>query len=151
MSADRVTSLFWLGISVAVAVASYRLGLGNVSAPGSGFVPFGASALLGLLSIVLFLRAIAGKEQKGPEPALFLGTYWARVVSVFVALFVYAWLVPIGGYNITTFLLMVFLFRIAGRQKALKLILYALITTGLSYYVFSKWLNLQFPVGPIGF
>ena len=46
---------------------------------------------------------------------------------------------------------MAFLFRIAGQKKVWKVVLYSLVTTALSYYVFSKWLNLQFPVGPLGF
>jgi hypothetical protein len=44
-----------------------------------------------------------------------------------------------------------FLFGIAGQKKIWKVALYSLTTTALSYYVFSKWLNLQFPAGPLGF
>ena len=76
---------------------------------------------------------------------------WPRVILVFVALFAYARLIPFGGYRATTFCLMVFLFRIAGQKKVWKIVLYSFVTTALSYYVFSRWLNLQFPVGPLGF
>ena len=43
-------------------MASFRLGLGKLSAPGSGFMPFGAAVLLGMLSIVCFLQAL-GREK----------------------------------------------------------------------------------------
>jgi hypothetical protein len=76
---------------------------------------------------------------------------WPRVVLVFVALLAYAQLIPFGGYIMTTFLLMAFLFWIAGQKKAWKVALYSSATATLSYYVFSKWLNLQFPLGPLGF
>ena len=64
MNADKGTSLFWLFVSIVVSVASFRLGLGKLSAPGSGFLPFGAAVLLGLLSIVCFLQAV---REKGPS------------------------------------------------------------------------------------
>jgi len=150
VSTDRLTGLFWVCVSAIVAAASYRLGLGTMSAPGSGFVPFGAASLLGLLSIALFAKAGPAGRIRESSP-LFRGTRWMRVFLVLVALFAYASLVPAVGFGITTFLLMTFLFWIAGRQKAWRVAVYALFTTGLSYYVFSKWLNLQFPAGPLGF
>ena len=149
MNSDKATSIFWLAVSVIVSVASYRLGVGSVSAPGSGFTPFGAAVLLGILSIVCFLQAMAREKSAEIQP-LFRGTLWHRVVLVFVALLGYAQIVPFAGYSLTTFLLMGFLFWIAGQKKAWKVALYSFATTALSYYVFSKWLNLQFPMGPLG-
>lgn len=150
MNTDKATSVFWLCISVIVLVASFRLGLGKLSTPGSGFVPFGAAVLLGMLSIVCFLQTMGREEPTEVQP-LFRGMLWPKVILVFIALFAYARLIPFGGYRATTFLLMVFLFRIAGQKQAWKVVLYAFITTALSYYVFSKWLNLQFPTGFLGF
>ncbi|HEX2964191.1 MAG TPA: tripartite tricarboxylate transporter TctB family protein [Syntrophorhabdaceae bacterium] len=150
MNTDKATSIFWLCVSAVVAVASLRLGLGKISMPGSGFTPFGASVLLGILSIVCFFQSNNSKKSEDAGP-LFRGMLWPRVVLVFIALFAYARLIPFGGYNVTTFLLLVLLFRIAGQRQIWKAIVYALITTALSYYVFSKWLNLQFPIGPLGF
>jgi hypothetical protein len=62
VNSDKATSIFWLVVALIVSVASFRLGLGNVSAPGSGFTPFGASVLLGILSLVCFLQA-RGREK----------------------------------------------------------------------------------------
>jgi putative tricarboxylic transport membrane protein len=150
MNTDKATGVFWLCISVIVAVASFRLGLGKLSIPGSGFMPFGAAVLLAMLSIVCFLQS-PGRDKSSDGQPLFRGMLWPRVILVFVALFAYAQLIPLGGYGMTTFFLMAFLFGIAGQKKIWKVALYSLITTALSYYVFSKWLNLQFPAGPLGF
>jgi putative tricarboxylic transport membrane protein len=150
VNSDKATSIFWLVVALVVSVASFRLGLGTVSAPGSGFTPFGASVLLGILSLVCFLQA-RGREKSAAAQPLFRGMLWPRVILVFLALLAYAQLIPLGGYSMTTFLLMAFLFRIAGQKKAWRVVLYSLATTTLSYYVFSKWLNLQFPLGPLGF
>lgn len=150
MNTDKATSIFWLFISIIVSVASFRLGLGKLSTPGSGFMPFGAAVLLGMLSIVCFLQAMRQKKPADVQP-LFHGLLWPKVILVFVALFAYTQLIPFGGYKMTTFFLLAFLFGIAGQKKIWKVALYSLTTTALSYYVFSKWLNLQFPIGPLGF
>ena len=151
MSADKGTSLFWLFVSIVVSVAAFRLGLGKLNAPGSGFMPFGAAVLLGLLSIVCFLQAVMREKTRAKAEPLFHGTLWHRVVFSCLALFAYTQAIPFLGYNITTFLLMTFLFWMAGRQKMWRVILYSLGTTVITYYVFSKSLNLQFPAGPFGF
>jgi putative tricarboxylic transport membrane protein len=146
MSTDKGSSLFWLFVSIAVSIEAYRLGLGSVKIPGMGFMSFGAAVLLGILSIASFIQAAMRKEIPKSEP-LFRGTLWPQVILVFVALLVYAYLLPLGGYNISTFLLMTFLFYTMEHQKVWKVALYALLTTVITYYVFSKWLNCQFPVG----
>jgi hypothetical protein len=150
MNSDRASSLFWLCVAVIVAIASFRMGLGTIRTPSIGFMPFGASILLGLLSVISLLQAMA-KEKGEKKAPLFRGTFWVKVILVFVALLVYAQAITLLGYNITTFLLMTFLFWVVERQKAWKVVLYALLTTVITYYVFSKWLNCQFPLGPLGF
>ena len=72
MNTDKATSIFWLFISIIVSVASFRLGLGKLSIPGSGFMPFGAAVLLGMLSIVCFLQAMGQKKPTDDQP-LFRG------------------------------------------------------------------------------
>ena len=67
MNTDKATSIFWLFIAVIVSVASFRLGLGKLSTPGSGFMPFGAAVLLGMLSIVCFLQAGGRKNRQKPS------------------------------------------------------------------------------------
>jgi hypothetical protein len=73
------------------------------------------------------------------------------VLVAFFALVAYAQLIPFGGYNITTFFLMAFLFWLAGRQKLWRVAIYSAGLTLITYYVFSMALNLQFPAGPLGF
>ncbi len=151
MSTDRGTSIFWFLVAVVVAVASYRLDLGTVSQPGSGFLPFWTSVLLGLLSLVSLGQAAVKKKERPKTEPLFAGRLWPRVLLAFVALMAYAQVVSFAGYNLTTFLLMAFLFWLAGRQKLWRVAVYSLGTTVITYYVFSRALNLQFPAGPLGF
>jgi len=60
---DRTSSLFWLLVSILVFAESIRIGLGTVKNPGMGFMTFGASGILGVLSLVLFFQASSRKED----------------------------------------------------------------------------------------
>ena len=62
-SDDRRSSLFWLCFAMFFFVGSLKLGVGTPSVPGMGFISFGTSVLLGILSIALFLKTVPKKER----------------------------------------------------------------------------------------
>jgi putative tricarboxylic transport membrane protein len=146
---DQGSSLFWLVFSICVLVESLRLKIGTLHDPGMGFMSFGASGLLGILSIILLIQTFFKKEETKIAP-LFLGTLWGRVFLVIIALLIYSRLMPIAGYLISTFLLMSFLYWIVKGQKWWWVLVSSFLTTTISYYIFSKWLNCQFPEGFFG-
>lgn len=146
---DFGSSLFWLSFSIFVLLESIRLGTGSLHNPGMGLMAFGASGLLGILSLALLVQTTCKREPFSLQP-VFAGTFWKRVILILFALLVYSQLMPIGGYLITTFLLMTFLFRIVERQKIGWVLLLSILTTLATYLVFSKWLNCQFPDGLLG-
>jgi len=146
---DQTSSLFWLLVSVAVFVQSLRLGIGTVQNPGMGFITFGASGILGILSLMLFLQASFRKEEVKHEP-LFTGKLWKRIIFVLIALTLYSWVMPTLGYLISTFLLMTLLFWLLERKKVWLVFVSSFLATLITYFVFSKWLNCQFPDGLFG-
>lgn len=147
---DRGTSFFWLVLSILVCIESLRLGIGTPRNPGMGFMAFGASVLLGILSLTLFLKTMLKKEEVRTEP-LFAGKLWKRVLVVVIALMIYAKILPLAGYLIGTFLLMSFVFWMARIKKWGWVLVSSFLTTVITYYVFSVWLNCQFPEGLFGF
>ena len=147
---DRWSSLFCLAFSLIVLIESLRLGTGTLQDPGMGFMAFGSSGLLGILSLVLFLQTVFKSEKSKTEP-LFSGYLWKRVLFVLIALLIYAKLMPVVGYLIGTFLLMSLLFWIVKAQKWWWVLVSSFLTTLATYYVFSIWLNCQFPEGLLGF
>jgi len=147
---DQTSSLFWLLVSISVFAESIHIGVGTVQNPGMGFMTFGASGILGVLSLVLFFQASLPKEDV-PHKPLFAGRMWRRVLFVLLALTIYARVMPILGYLISTFLLMSLLFWVLERKRIGFVLLYALLTTLFTHLVFSKWLNCQFPHGLFGF
>jgi hypothetical protein len=147
---DQTSSLFWLLVSILVFAESLRIGIGTVQNPGMGFMTFGASGILGVLSLVLFFQASLRKEDV-PHKPLFAGTLWRRIFFVLLALTVYARVMPVLGYLISTFVLMTLLFGILEKKRIKFVPLYALVATLFTHLVFSKWLNCQFPHGWFGF
>jgi hypothetical protein len=145
---DQASSLFWLLISIAALVESIRLGVGTLHNPGIGFLTFGASGLLAILSLVVFLQASISGETVRREP-LFTGRLWQRILFVLIAL--YSWSMPVLGYLISTFILMTLLFWVLEKKKAWLVLVCSSLSTGITYVVFSKWLNCQFPDGLFGF
>lgn len=146
---DQISSLFWLLLSISVCIESIRLGIGTPRHPDTGFMAFGASVLLGILSLTLFLQAISKKEEVKTEP-LFAGKLWKRVFFALIAILVYVKWMPMAGYLISTFLLMSFLFWIAQVKKWWGVLALSFLTTLVTYYVFSVWLKCQFPEGLFG-
>jgi len=147
---DQTSSLFWLLVSISVFVESIRLGIGTLQNPGRGFLTFGASGILGILSLILFLRASLRKE-KIKAAHFFAGPLWKRVLLVLIVLVVYSRFMPVLGYLISTFLLMIVLFWILERGKLVFVFVSSILATIVTYFVFSKWLNCQFPDGLFGF
>ena len=148
---DRASALFWLFFAVAVMFQSLRMGVGTLANPGMGFMAFGASGLLGILSLLLFLRAHYRKEKPVALSLPFFSGRWKNVPLVLGVLILYSSLMPYLGYLISTFLLLTVLFWIMERASVLRPILLSACSTLLTYVIFSKWLNLQFPEGLFSF
>jgi hypothetical protein len=147
---DRKSSLFCLVVSALACIESYRLGIGSLHKPGMGFTGFWTSALLGVLSLALFLQSSVGRESLQASPHL-LGPSWKRIVLVLGTLVAYSKFMPVVGYLIATFLLMVVLFWLVKGERWHRMLLIASLTAVVTYLVFSKWLGSPLPVGWFGF
>ncbi len=147
---DRVSSLVCLFLSALIFLESLRIGPGTLSNPGKGFITLGASGILGVLSIALFLQASFGGKGAKHSP-LFAETAWKRILFILVSIFLYARFMPVVGYLISTFILMVLLFGVLEREKRTKVLFFSALSTLATYIIFSKWLNCQFPDGFFGF
>jgi hypothetical protein len=147
--ADQVGGLLLLvfGIwyaAVALRYYPYRVPTG----PGSGFLPVWLGVAMAALAVLLLLQSRRAGSPAGwlPEPGarrrllLILG-----VTTLFVAL------LKVVGMVLGTVLFLATVLRgIEGyRWPAAAAI--ALATAGFNYLVFSHWLGVQFPLGPLGF
>jgi putative tricarboxylic transport membrane protein len=146
---DRYTSLIWGLFGLYVAFEGWRLQLGTVNQPKSGFMVFWAGMILFSLSLILFLKAVLTKTGEEVKP-LWKGKDWPKGVKVMAALFAYALIFRLAGFLISTFFLLLFLLKGLEPQRWRVAILIAVVTIALCYLVFVVFLESQFPPGILG-
>ena len=86
---EQRSSLIWLIIGLAIVGYSTKYGLGVLSSPGPGFVPFLAGLVLAVLALVVFLQQL-GKKRGERLKDLFHRKDWPAMLKVMGALVLYA-------------------------------------------------------------
>jgi putative tricarboxylic transport membrane protein len=132
------------------AVAQARgLRFGTVAAPGPGFFPLCLAAGLCLAAIGLIVQVWRAAPDGAPAPDA--GARRFAVVGTLSALLVYALVLEWLGFLLTTFMLLLFFFRVLQRQSWLVVVTGSLVTSLLSYLVFKTWLGINLPGGLVHF
>lgn len=142
---DRYTSIIWTALGLYVAFEGYRLELGTFHNPKCGFLIFLAGAILSALSMTLFIQTFFySKEEK---KILWKGLQWSKGIRVMVSLFVYALTFRWLGFILSTFFLLLFLFKGIEPMKWRIALLLSSISIILSYLIFEVFLEFRFPRG----
>jgi putative tricarboxylic transport membrane protein len=150
----KISSLLTIGISVLIVVSSIQLGIGDLSTPGPGFTAFLVSALALLLSLFVFFKEMVGSRKYHDETTPSLS--WKNLVrptGAMLVLFVFILLLQGFGYRIAAFFLMFGMFFIYNPRKWYYHIFSAAAVAALTFFIFDRWLGVQFPSGdlfPIG-
>jgi putative tricarboxylic transport membrane protein len=143
-------TLFWMALGIFVAAYSYWLGLGKLLDPGPGLFPF----LLGLAVLLLGVYKLTKEfplakkdeeESREKEKGSFFDNA-GRIVVFATVLLAYTFLLEPLGFLMTTFLGMVMLLRIAGYTQWVRIIVYAVIISVISYTGFT-YLGTRLPPG----
>ncbi len=148
---DRLSGLFWLGISVFICVESLESGIGTFHFPGPGFLPFWSGVTLGILALILLTKTRLQREEEGLLSELWKGKDWNKVIITLTSLLAYAVLLPRLGYLIATFGVMTVLFNLKSKQRLLIQGAASMVTVLVTYFVFSVWLKVPLPKGILGF
>lgn len=149
---DRIISLIWIALGIGQCMESWVLGLGSMSEPGTGFIPFVVGLVIIVLSAILLLESsIEVKKNPGRKVSRWSDTHWRRVIYIVILLLAYALLLPKLGYLIATFLVLVFLLKSGEPIKWPAAIIVAILTSTISYLVFGIWLSVSFPKGILSF
>jgi putative tricarboxylic transport membrane protein len=144
---DRLTSLFWAGVGLYIAYEGYQLKLGTLGSPNCGFFIFWTGLVLTGLSLVLFSRTLLWLKEAKDRQALWEGSRWSKGAKMMAALLLYTLLFKRLGFIVSTFLLLLFLFKGLEPQKWRVALVLAAATTAVCYVVFGVFLELQFPPG----
>jgi len=146
-SRDLFSSVFWMLIGIGVCIGGYDLNLGTLHDPGSGFIFFWVGVIMVGLSLIILLRAIRLERKAGELKSLWSEVRWKKIISVLLALFVYAYAFTSLGFILSTFLLLIFLFKAVEPQKWSVAIMGAILSALIGYGVFQLWLGSQLPKG----
>jgi len=147
---DRLSSLFWLVISIIVCIASIRLSVGTLRQPGSGFFPFLGGAILGLLSFIYLLTTFKSKRVLEKSEDVSSKINWLNIILTLAILFAFPLLLDLIGFAPTTFIFFAFLFRFIEPQRWFIVLGGAGGAAVFCYFFFQFWLGIKFPIGILG-
>ncbi len=145
--ADRISGIFWLCFAVLMIFESYHLGLGSLHKPGPGFLFFWVNIVLAIMSLVVLIRAWAGKKEEGPQAAIFGRQNVSKIVFVLISLFLYALFMETVGFIPITLLLFIFILGIIEKKRWYYTLFVSIVVTVISYLIFETWLQSQLPKG----
>jgi hypothetical protein len=143
---DHVAGAAFIGFGILIIALSGDLPMGNLSLPGSGFMPKILAVFMMLFGLLLIARANESSPfaelewTDGKHAALVIG-----VTAVATALFEQL------GFLTTTILMIFALLVIIERRKLLPAAVYSVGVTLLTYLTFEYVLKTPLVAGPFGF
>jgi len=146
---DLISSTVLFVIGLFIVFYAPQFGLGSLSVPGPGFMPFLAGLVICGFSIITFLRAFL--SQSAGVEKIWANIKLRRMILTLVMLIVYTFLLRKLGFVICTFFLILILVRFAVSRSWLSSILIGGLSSILSYLLFETLLKAQLPKGIFGF
>lgn len=135
---ELVLALFFTLIGALWILRALRMPLWEGFAPDSGFLPLVYGVLLATLAAVVLLQLALAKDSSNAEtirkPLIVMGALIAAVAAL-----------PIAGFVISVFALLVFLYAGVERLRLLPSAIAAAAITGSLYLVFKAWLGVPLP------
>jgi putative tricarboxylic transport membrane protein len=138
----NIVHLFWIALAVIICWSSIQLDLGSLTEPGPGFMPFAIGAVLFILSIANIYTTIPSSKEILP---ISRGNIY-KVTFTVLALYLYAFLLPLIGFIPDTLILMIFLLIVIQNVKWSIALLVSVLSVIVCYILFS-YLGTEFPKG----
>ena len=129
---QRVVSFAWIAFSLLFIWASLHLKVGTPAHPGPGFMPL----LIGLFMATVSLITLAKEYKTENDPKLFDRRHLRKHILLFGLLITYCLIIDYLGFLISTFILMLFLFKGIEPQKWSTAIFAAIRRAGMAS---SRW------------
>ena len=148
---DQYSGIFWILLGGVITVSSFFYGVGSFSTPGPGFITFGAGAILTALSLVLFISSARSKGGGQSLRSLWEGRQTGKAFYIVGLMAVYMLLVTPVGFLLSTFFLLILLFRVQASYPLKTVIFLSAASTIACLVVFDVWLGVQLPRGFMGY
>jgi hypothetical protein len=143
---ERFSSLFFILFSLLILSQSWKLHIGSVSKPDSGFFPIIIAILLLFLSLILFVKSILEKQEKKLE----LGFSYFGIGVTVSTMVLYAFFVDFLGYLLCTFIAGVILTKLVQKRTWGIALVFSILYSAISYFGF-KIVGVPLPQGVIYF
>ena len=146
----KYPALFLLFFSIYVCVVSWRLGLGSLHKPGSGFMPFWSAVLIAILAVILLVQEIrsartAAQEERGEKPN------WKSIGLTLLFFLAYILSLEYIGFVVGTMLFTAMILRVIEKKRWFLSAWVSVAMAFACYYIFKVWLQAELPRGLIGF
>jgi putative tricarboxylic transport membrane protein len=142
---DRIQSVIWALFGLYTTFAGVQLKLGTPRAPKPGFLIFWMGVIIMILSAAFFLQSFSDVREE--KKIRWRGRQWRKGIVLMLVLFLYAAVFHWLGFILSTFFLLLFLFKGLEPQRWGSALLLSAVTITVCYLVFSVFLELQFPPG----
>ena len=142
---DRLSSLVFFFLSLAICVESLRLSVGTLRHPGSGFFTFAAGASSGILSLILYIK----NRQRGKDYKKFWEVE-ANKRYIFITmgvLIIYSLLLEVLGFLFPTILFFFCILRFVSLQRSRIAFPLSIFISVLGFVIFDIWFQSQLPRG----
>jgi putative tricarboxylic transport membrane protein len=146
MSREAWSGVLWLSIALYVGRESVRLGVGQWSDPGPGFIFLGSAVVLAALSATILVRGL--RRHEPAEPAGERAS-WRRVLVAFGVLALYVLAFESVGFLLATVIMMVVVLRLGGVRKWTTTMVVAAGATLGTYVLLNVWLQTRLPAGTL--
>ena len=117
-----------------------KLNMGTIGRPGVGFLPMLSGGLLAVFSLFQTLKEI--KAQTGQEK---MKVDWRKTGLLLIIVCLYMAALGIVGYVISTCLLLFACAKLYGAASWIKPLLFSVVCSGASYYIFAVLLRVRLP------
>ena len=128
------------------AFEGYGLKMGRLQNPKPGFMIFWVGIILSGLSLMLFIKTFYSADAKRTS-SLWKGLQWHKGLKIIILLIIYVLVFQWLGFLVSTFFLLLFLFKSLESQRWSIALLLAAVTTFVCFVVFGYFLELRFPPG----
>lgn len=147
---DRIAGIFFLLVGAFFVVYARTVDIGSWSEPGPGFMPFCGGILMAAMAIALLVGSF---RRAGPVMPSFFpkADSWKRVLTTFVSLGIYAFILEYVGFTLTTFLFVTYLVKFVFPQTWTRALLVGLFASMGARLLFVNFLKTQLPTGYLGF
>jgi putative tricarboxylic transport membrane protein len=144
----KYPAIFFILFSIYVCIVGYRLGLGSLSKPGSGFMPFWSGAFVGILAAVVLIQDIISRQATGEKREK---VAWKSIALTLLFFLIYILVLERLGYVISTILFVGIILKVIERKGWFLSSWVAAVMALASYYIFKVWLQAELPKGLFGF